>query len=50
MGWIDNKVSFDAMPSPNIPSLTVLIEKVSEKLGWIDKNKYPSAQYLAQTS
>ena len=27
-----DKVSFGAMPSPNIPSLTVLLEKLSDKL------------------
>ena len=31
-------ISFGAMPSPNIPSLTVLLEKLSDKLGWIGEN------------
>ena len=28
-----DKISFGAMPSPNIPSLTVMLEKLSDKLG-----------------
>ena len=45
-----DKITFGAMPIPIIPSLTVFLEKVSDKLAWISKNGSPSAQYLAQTS
>ena len=44
-----DKISFDAMPRPNIPSLTVLLEKLSDKIGWIGDNGSPSVQCLAQT-
>ena len=43
-----DKISFGAIPSPNIPSLTVLLEKLSDKLGLIDKKGSPSALCLAQ--
>ena len=45
-----DKISFGAMPSPNIPSLTVMLEKLSDKLCGMGENGSTSVQCLASTS
>lgn len=45
-----DKISFGIIPIPKMLSLTVLLEKSSDKLRWIGENECSSVQYLDQIS